>query len=131
MEDINWLAVLLAAVSAFALGALWYGPLFGKMWMQLTGMTEEKAREANMPLIFGMAFLLELAAAMALAMLIGQGADLTLAVAAAIAVGLFWVATSIGVIYLFERRSLRHWMIDAGYHVFAFAIMGVIIGVWR
>jgi hypothetical protein len=29
IADINWLAVLVAAVVTFVLGGLWYGPLFG------------------------------------------------------------------------------------------------------
>jgi hypothetical protein len=32
---VNWLAVLVAVVAAFAFGWLWYGPLFGKKWAAL------------------------------------------------------------------------------------------------
>ena len=49
-NDINFLAIIIAAVTAFILGGLWYSQyLFGKKFMQLTGMnssvlnTEEKA----------------------------------------------------------------------------------------
>jgi hypothetical protein len=31
--NIHWLSVLVAALSSFFLGGLWYGPLFGKTWM--------------------------------------------------------------------------------------------------
>lgn len=38
---INWLAVLAASVSAFVVGGLWYGPIFGKAWSNVTGITDE------------------------------------------------------------------------------------------
>src|SRR5665647_3170398 len=42
LGDVNWWAVLAAAVSSFAVGALWYGrALFGKSWMRLAGVSEE------------------------------------------------------------------------------------------
>lgn len=56
--DINWLAVLAAALSTLVVGFIWYNPkVFGTAWMKETGMTEEKAKGANMFKIFGMAIL--------------------------------------------------------------------------
>ncbi|WP_417355493.1 DUF1761 domain-containing protein [Flavobacterium sp.] len=55
---INWLAVLAAALSTLVVGFIWYNPkVFGTAWMKETGITEEKAKEANMFKIFGMAIL--------------------------------------------------------------------------
>ena len=68
---INWIAVLVVAVSTFVLGGLWYGPLFGKVWMSASGMTEERAAQGNMPKIFGISFLLQLLAAAVLAAFLG------------------------------------------------------------
>ena len=45
--EVNWIAVIAAAVSAFVLGGLWYGPLFGKKWMALVGLSEEQARSGS------------------------------------------------------------------------------------
>ena len=43
LGDLNWLAVLVAALAYFAIGALWYAPpLFGKAWMAAGGMTTRK-----------------------------------------------------------------------------------------
>ena len=42
--------------------------------------------------------------------------------------GLFWVATAYGVTYLFEQRPFRLWLINAGYYVVLYALMGTIIG---
>lgn len=130
MESVNWLAVLVAAIAAFAIGGLWYGPLLGKAWMRASGITEEKARSANMPMIFGLAFVLELLAAIALAMFIGPEADLRFGAFAGFMTGAFFVSTAFGVVYLFEQRPLALWAIDAGYQVVLFTVMGAILGAW-
>ena len=46
-------------------------------------------------------------------------------------IGLAFVATSLGINYLFALKPMRLYLIDAGYLVLMFAVMGVIIGVWR
>lgn len=42
MVPVNYIAVILAAVAANVLGFIWYGPLLGKQWMKLSGMSQEK-----------------------------------------------------------------------------------------
>jgi hypothetical protein len=42
MVPINYYAVLIATIAGYALGALWYGPLFGKAWIGLMGWPAEK-----------------------------------------------------------------------------------------
>lgn len=130
LGTLNWLAVLVAAVSTFALGALWYGPIVGKTWMRVSGMTAEKAASANMGRIFGSAFVLQLLTAIALAMFIGPDADLSVGVFAGFMAGALFVSTALGVVYLFEQRPFPLWAIDAGYQVLAFTLMGGILGAW-
>ena len=55
---INWLAVLVAALVPTLIGFLWYSLLFEKAWMKASGMTEEKIKGGNMPVIFGVSLLL-------------------------------------------------------------------------
>lgn len=128
--SINWLAVIVAAVSTFILGGLWYGPVFGKPWMEASGMTKERAGQGNMGRIFGLSFVLQLVAAVVLAMFIGPEADVGFGAMAGGAVGLFWVSTALGVVYLFEQRPFAHWAVNAGYQVVAFLVMGTILGAW-
>lgn len=53
----NFLAVLVAALSSFVVGFIWYNPkVFGTIWMKESGMTEEKAKNGNMAKIFGLTF---------------------------------------------------------------------------
>jgi hypothetical protein len=128
MPEMNYLAVALAALSAFLIGGLWYSLLFAKTWAALTGQSEEKLKSGNPAIIFGGAFLLNLIAAFVLAMFIGQGGGVRFGALAGLSVGLCWVATSLGVNYLFERRPLGLWMINGGYCAVQFTAMGAIIG---
>lgn len=129
-SDLNWLAVLVAALSGFAIGSLWYGPLFQKPWMKFSGVTQEKAAQGNMPLIFGGAYVLNLVGAIGLGLILVDSNGWTSGVHVGAFVGLFFVATALGVIYLFEQRPLGLWLVNAGYQIVNFAAMGAILGAW-
>ncbi len=129
---LNYLAIGAAAISTFLVGGLWYSPvLFGKAWQKETGLSDETLKQRNPAAVFGPAFVLALLMAFNLAAFIGPDATPGFAVAAAFAAGFGWVALGMGVTYLFEARSLRLWLIDAGYHVVSFTLMGVILGLWK
>lgn len=54
MGSINWLAVLVAGISSFVVGGIWYSPgLFGKAWMKDNGLTEDDVKKGNKGKIFG------------------------------------------------------------------------------
>lgn len=129
----NYLAILTGTVSAFVLGGLWYSPvLFGRAWMQEMGFTEESLRaKGNVGRIMGVSFLLELVMATNLAAFIGPKVSLLFGAFAGAGAGFGWVALSFGVTYLFERKSLRLFFINAGYHGVALTIMGAILGAWH
>lgn len=129
-QAVNWLAVLVAAFAGFAIGGIWYGPLFGKAWMTESGMTEEKARAGNPVLTYGLTFVLNLIAAVSLAMFIGQG-DLSFGLFAGFMTGATFVSVALGITYLFEQRSLRLWLINAGYQTLLFTAMGAVLGAWH
>lgn len=128
--EINWLAVIAAALSAFPLGFVWYGPLFGKVWAAEVGMIPEKAKSANPAITYGGAFVLALIQASTFAMFLGA-TPLPDAALYGLCAGLCWVGAAIGVQYLFEQRSLRLGLINAGYNAVAFTLIGTIIGAWR
>ena len=131
LGSLNWLAVLAAAASGFVIGGLWYGPLFQKPWMRLSGMTKEKGAQGSMALTFGGAYVLNLVAAAGIALLTGPQVGWLLGLHTGAFAALFFVVPALGVIYLFEQRPLGLWFINAGYHVVNFAAMGAIVGAWR
>lgn len=132
MQDINLLAVIAAGVSAFLLGGLWYAPfLFGKAWMTETGITEEKAAAANPARVFGVSLILSLAAAYVFAMFLGPAPAPGFAVGAGFSAGLFWVAASFGINYLFEQKTFKLWLINGGFHTVQFTLYGLVLGLWH
>jgi hypothetical protein len=131
LSAVNWLAVVAAAVSAFAIGGLWYSALFAKLWMAESGMTPEKAGQGNPAKIFGLSFVLTLVASYTFAVFLGPQATASFGAMAGFVAGAAWVATSFGTNYLFEHKSLRLWLVNAGYHTVQFTVMGAILGAWR
>lgn len=129
MPEVNYLAVVLAAASAFLLGGLWYSPiLFANKWMALSGQSEETLKSGSMGMIFGGAFLLNLVAAYVFAMFLGPSPELRFATGSGFAAGLCWVMASFGVNYLFERRPLGLWLINGLYFTLQFTLFGLILG---
>jgi hypothetical protein len=128
----NYLAVLVAALSTFLVGGLWYSPaLFGKAWMRENGFTEEGMKGGNMAKIFGLAFFLALIAAVNLAMFLGPEDRPAMGALWGFAAGFGWVATFVGTHYLFERKSFTLFLINAGYSVVSLTLMGVILAAWK
>ena len=126
--EVHWLAILVAAVSGFLVGGLWYGPIFGKVWQAARGLSDDAMKNANMPMIFGLTFLLNLFSAFILDhTLTTYGApDLNLSVMISGGIALGFIVPAIGVNYLFSRQSLRLFLIDAGYWLVIYAVMGVV-----
>jgi len=129
---LNHLAVVCAAASSFILGGLWYGPLFGKVWMRENGFTPESLAKASMGKTFGLAFLWTLVMAYNLAMFLGDpSVTLGKAVLYGALTGFGWIAMALFVVGLFERRSARLMILNGAYMTVALTLMGAIIGVWR
>lgn len=125
---ISWPAVLVATIAFFAIGGIYYGPLFGDAWMQAADMTEEDAADSNMPMLFAGTLVLEAIAAVGLAAVIGADSSAGSGAWVGGLVGVLIVATMLGVNALYERRGPTLWALNAGYSVIGFVVMGAIIG---
>jgi hypothetical protein len=134
MNAINHVAVWVAGVVQFLLGAGWY-TLLGKAWMAGIGKTEAQlvAEHGNSPLPYVVALGAALVVAYAIAWLLprlgppsaGSGAR----VGATLALTL--IGPALATNYGFEARPLSLWLINAGYMLVGMAIMGAIVGHWR
>lgn len=132
LSQINYFAVVVSAVISFVIGGVWYSPImFANAWMKENGFNEEELKNANMGKIFGGSFVLALIISFNLAAFIGPQGDFVFGLFAGFAAGFGWVAMSIGTIYLFERRSFKLFLINAGYQIVTYTIMGGILGVWK
>jgi hypothetical protein len=133
MWEMSWIAVIGSALAGFAIGGVWYGPVFGKMWQVESGLSDDQIKNANMPVIFGTVFVLNLFASFILGHVLATYGRPELGVSAMIGfgTGLGFVATSIGVNYLFARKSLKLFLIDACYWTLVYTVMGGIFGLVR
>lgn len=133
--EINYLAVITGGIVAWVIGSLWYSPLlFGKAWQKEVGMTDEDLKGANMPLIFGTSLLLMIVMAFGISPIIAShGDDMAWhhGMFHGLMVGLMFIATSIGINYLYQRKSFKLFLIDAVYQVLIVVIAGLILGLWR
>lgn len=132
MDHLNFLAIGVAALASFMLGALWYSPvLFAKTWQKELGFTDEYLKQGNMAVLFGTSFLLMLIMAFGLAVFFhDRVAGWQEGLHGGLLAGVLLVATSIGINYLYQRKSFKLWLIDAGYQVLFMALMGAILGAW-
>lgn len=128
--NVNFLAVLVAALSSFLLGGLWYSrALFGVTWSREAGVSADK--QGHKPMVFVTSYLLAFLAAWLFAALLPTEITAAQATLLGALIGMAWVATSFGINYGFGDRSLTLWLIDAGYHTLQFTLFGAIIGAWR
>ncbi|HEY6361852.1 MAG TPA: DUF1761 domain-containing protein [Vicinamibacterales bacterium] len=129
MPDVSLLATVVGTLLGFMLGALWYGPLFGKTWMAEVGLTPETIRRGVNPAkTYGITFVLALVACYVFGLFLGPSPGRAFAVAAGAAAGVFWVATSLATNYLFEGRSTTLILINGGYHAIRFTLFGLTFG---
>lgn len=130
--EINYWAVLVAALATFVIGSIWYSPvLFAKAWMKELGFTAENMGKPNMLKTFGGSFLLMLIMSFNLAAFYGGKLDWQEGMIYGALTGIGWVATAIGINYLYEQRSIKIWLINAGYMAVSFTAMGAILGAWH
>jgi hypothetical protein len=133
--DINWIAVLVAALAYFALGALWYSPvLFSKRWISdlKLDVNDPKMKE-GVGMTFGGSFVLMFVSCLAIAILAarmdlwGWMSGLKLGAIC----GVCFNAAGIGINYLYEKRPISLFLINAGYQIVGCIIAGIIICMWQ
>ena len=131
MGNLDLLTILLGAVAFFAVGAIWYGPLFGKAWRAETGITDEMVQAGPQPgqkpvwLIMLLAFAFELLISLTLAHQYAMtGPSDRAKMMIAIGYGAMLMAPAIGINYLFQMRSGKLFAIDATHFIVGMAAMG-------
>lgn len=129
MPTVSLVATLVATIAGFLLGAIWYGPLFGRWWMAASGMTLEEVRRDFSPVrTYGATFVLGLIASYVFGLYLGPDPGRAFSVVAGASAGIFWVATALATNYLFERRPAALILINGGYHAVRFTLIGLAFG---
>jgi len=145
--EINFFAVMLSSIVAMVIGAIWYGPLFGKKWMEIIGadgVGPEKHKEmqkAAMPMYaiqFALTFfqasvlaylmhLIDPEASIGITVMVWSSATLIIwaaFVVPIIAAGAMWNNDS-------RRIALSRFFIQSGYQFVIFLMFAIILGLWR
>ncbi len=133
MEGVNVWAVLVSAAFSFILGGMWYSPImFGKPWMRELKKTEADFAHVNMAKMLGLTYLISLVICFNLAAFLGapeigvrEGALY------GFLTGFGWVSMSLGMIYLYSQQSFKLFVIDAGYQIVLYTLVGTILGAWK
>ncbi|MDR6944540.1 DUF1761 domain-containing protein [Mucilaginibacter pocheonensis] len=129
---INWAAVVVAALSSFIVGGIWYSPaLFANAWMADNKLNTDKLKASSKLRSFGMTAIFSLIMAANLAAFLADDkTDLTWGTTAGFLAGI-WTFSAIAIMSLFELKSWRLIFINGGYSLVSLTLMGAIIGWWR
>ena len=134
-SNINWLAVLVAAIAYFALGALWYSKiLFANSWVKLSGvnMNDPNAKKGIAGVMLT-SLVLMIIVSIGLAILlarIGLAAGWMTGLKTGLITGVCFAATAISISYLYEKKPLALHMINCGYNIVGSVVAGIIIAAW-
>lgn len=137
LVDINYWAVLAAAAANMAVGFLWYGPLFGKQWMRLTGIDKLSKKESDQmkekgKKSMGIAAITSLIMAYVLAHFIDYVQAITIMDGIVLAFWLwigFFVTTQLGMV-LWENKPFKLYILNTLHYLVTLSVMASILAVW-
>lgn len=133
-SELNWLAVAVAALAYFMLGALWYSALFGKRWIAYHGIDVNAAdAKKGVGAIMFSSFLLMFLSVICIAILvqiIGLNGALP-GIKLGLLTGIGFSAASLSITYLYLKKPLGLYLIDGLYHIVGQVIAAVILSVWK
>ncbi len=134
MENVSWLSLVIATLVPMAMGFIYYHKaLFGQAWMDSIGMTEEKAKEANMGVTMGISIVMSfLIAFFLLNFCNGDGQEgefdtFKHGAVHGVIISVFFVIPIFITNGLFEQKSWKNMLINAGYWLLTLAIMGGVL----
>ncbi len=128
--EVNWIAVIVGGIFNMAFGALWYGPLFGKVWLRAIGKAPDEVQSS------GTMYILPLIAGLVSSYLLA-------ALIAGLSIALWWQGVLMGaILYLgigstatlttgtFEGSPRGAWLLFTLYQVIVFAVLGLVFVLW-
>jgi hypothetical protein len=130
--NINYAAILTAAIASWVAGAVWYGVL-GKQWMAALGWTREDVGNKTPFVPMAVSFVAEVLMALVLLGVLAHMKATGIQVALMVS-GLIWlgfVATTITVNNAFSKRTFMLSLIDSGHWLVVLLIQGLVLGLMR
>ena len=131
--SVKWWALLIGIVVNFIVGMLWYGPIFGKAWMKLVGLTEEQIQSGGNNLLYVFSLLSAFFSTYVLAILLNLADVQT--VPAAIGIGLLmWFGfffMPLANHSMYESRPAKLVLINGFYSFTTVLIVSIVLQVAR
>jgi hypothetical protein len=136
MIDVNYVAVLLAAIASMVAGFLWYSPMvLGKPWMKQMGLTADKLKKAQkeMGKLYGVSFVVALLTAfvlshvMTMSMAYFHYSKLSTGLISAFWMWLGFVMPVQVTDQIFGAKNWKLLAINTGYQLVALLAMGVVL----
>ena len=130
LSEINYLAVLAGAAFNMVLGSLWYGPLFGKLWMKFIEKKPEEIK--SNPLLYIFSFVAAFVAGSVLYLVVLGFAFSTFGAGllAGVVCWLGFVTTATLTFSIFEGPKLSVWLLFILYQLVIFAVLGGLFAIW-
>lgn len=132
-SELNWLAVIVAALAWFGFSAVWYSvPPLSRMW-QRESRADMSAEGPPLVAIFLPTFIGYLITTVVIALLVEalDATTLTHAIALGVSLGIAFGVVSALIVQLYERKGGRYWLINGANAVIAFTIVTAVLTVWR
>ena len=128
------LGFVVAGIVFWLLGAIWYNVL-GKQWQNLLGFSDEYLENGNMALKMILSLVCMIIMCFALGAINAEhfaeeGQNFGHGFAHGVLVGIFFASMSMGINYIYQQRSFKLWLIDAGYQILGLGLAGGIIAMW-
>ncbi len=130
----SWLPLIIAILLPMILGSLWYGPIFGKIWMKMMGLTQEQIKETLNPAkSYGGSLVGSVLTAYVLSLLISYmnmgtlegGLTVGFAAWVGFALPIGWQSVA------WEDKSLGLFVLNQAYNLVLLLLMAGLIGAWR
>lgn len=137
--EVNYLAILTCGIASMILGSVWYGPLFGKPWMTMSGIKKPDvittAIKKSMARSYFLMFIGSLLMAFILSNILAYNVPASAGIVAGLAAGFcnwlgFVAPVTLGTV-LWESKPWKLWFINAGYYLLQLMVFGVILVLWR
>ena len=131
---LNWWAILVATIASFILGALWYGPVFGKYWMKLMNFDKNSTKKMKLTgtQAMGIGFVITIISVYILAHFVDYLEVTSIAGAAQLAFWL-WLGIQVPVIigsFLWEGRSFKLFLFNGAYRLIDIILITSILALW-
>lgn len=134
--NLNWWAVIVSGAAYWILGAIWFSGIFGKAWgaeLEKHGVKIQKPTTGQMNAKLVQTFVLNTLVAFGISLVVFfvSPPDAPVAVKLGLFLGICFAAALTGIAYTWEGKSLKLFLIDAGYPVLGITICTVILSLWR